>query len=166
MRLCSLLFLVLAFATAGHAAEPKSEREYLIKLKVCQGKADAKAGDPIIKVLSAPQIVTLEGKTCNLQVGGTILLPDFGTKVAENAETGILATLNCRKADDESVRLDLKLNYLNVTENKPEVFVLSDIGARVILKAKLNTLVKTVLNDKDKIATWIEVEVEQVTGTE
>jgi hypothetical protein len=165
MRICAFLIVAFSFSTVVCAAEPKAEREYLIKLKVSQGKADAKAGDPAIKVLSAPQVMTLEGKTCNLQVGGTILLPDFGTKVAEHAETGIMATLNCRKADDESVRLSMKINFQEVVENQPETFVLSDVGARVLLKAKLNTPVKTVLNEKNKLVTWIEVEVEDTTGT-
>jgi len=51
---------------------------------------------------------------------------------------------------------------MHVTENEPETFVLNDIGARVLLKAKLNTPVKTILNEKDKVANRVEVEVEEV----
>jgi len=162
MRIYSLLAVVLSLASVVCAAEPQPERQYLIKLKVCEGKADAKPGDPGIKVLSMPQVMTLEGKTASVKAGEEILLPDFGAKVFTQAETGIHAQINCRKADDESVRLDMTLNYIIVAYNQPGKFVLSDIGARVLLKAKLNTPVKTVLNETDKLATWVEVEVEEV----
>jgi hypothetical protein len=164
MRIISLLAVVLTLAPVVCGAEPQPERQYLIKLKICEGKTDAKADDPSAKVLSMPQLLTLEAKTCRVQSGGEILLPEFGTKAQEHAETGINAVINCRRIDDESVRLDMKLNYANVTVNQPETFVLSDVGARVLLKAKLNTPVKTVLQEagKNKLAKWIEVEVEEV----
>lgn len=164
MRIFSLIAVLMSLSVVVHGAEPDAARQYLIKLKICEGKAEAKPGDPSVKVLSMPQVRTLEGKTASVRTGGDIMLPDFGTKAVDHAETGIAAEINCLRIDNESVRLDMKLNYANVTVNQPETFVLNDVGARVLLKAKLNTPVKTVLQEqsKNKPAKWVEVEVEEV----
>lgn len=165
MRMITFVAVVFSLSSLLCAAEPEDKRQYLIKLKICEGKTDAKADDPTLKVISAPQVMTLEGKSATIHSGGEILLPDFGTKAQDHAETGIHVVINCRHVDNEAVRLDMQLNYANVTVNQPETFVLSDIGARVLLKAKLNTPVKSVLQEKAKQTTWVEVEVEEVALT-
>ncbi len=162
MRICALLVVALFLAAVARAAEPQAERQYLIKLKVSEGKADAKAGDPSIKILSEPQLMTREGKDCFLKIGSEVLLPGFGSNAVEYADAGTQIHISCHRADDESVRLKLKMTQSKIMQNAPESFSLSQSGSVVLLKAKLNTPVKTVLHEKEKLATWVEVEVEEI----
>ena len=163
MRILAVLAAVVWLSVAAHAAE----RMYLVKLKFCEGKADAKTGDPGIAVLSKPQICIQEGLGGgSIQIGGEFLLPGFGTKVVEHAHEGIFAEIDCQRIDDESVRLNMKLIQSKITQNEPENFVLRKSGSHVLLKAKLNTPVKAVLHEKDKLVTWVEAEVEEMKRTE
>jgi hypothetical protein len=159
MRLFALLVAIVWSSAAVSAAE----RMYLIKLKFCEGKADAKAGDPNISVLSKPTICIQEGLGGgNIKIGGDFLLPTFGTKIVEQAHEGIFAEIDCQRIDAESVRLNMKVIQSKITQNEPENFVLSKSGSQVLLKAKLNTPVKTILHEKDQLVTWVEAEVEEL----
>lgn len=99
MRIFATLAVILSLTSLAQAAE----RQYLIKFKIGQGKVNAKADDPTTKILSGAQLLLLSGRTGVVKTGAEILLPDFGTKTVEHAETSIHAEVNCRRADDESV---------------------------------------------------------------
>jgi len=162
MRLCALLVVVLSCASVARAEEPEAVRQYKIKLIVSEGKADAKPGDPSIQVVSKPTLITLDGKDCWLKIGGEVLLPGFGSNAVEYADNGTQIHITCHRVDDESVRLKLNMTQTKTTKNEPEIFRQSQTVSLVMLKAKLNTPVKTVISEKEKLATWVEVEVEEI----
>ena len=166
MRLCALLVVVLSCTSVARAEEPEAVRQYKIKLIVSDGKADAKPGDPSIQVVSKPTLITLDGKDCWLKIGGEVLLPGFGSNAVEYADSGTQIHIMCHRVDDESVRLKLNMTQTKTTKNEPESYRQSQTGSLVMLKTKLNTPVKTILNEKDKLATWVEVEVEEMAMSE
>jgi hypothetical protein len=93
------------------AAEPVANaKQLVIKVQIVSGDPDAVDA----QVLSAPTIVTTESQSATIQIGSSVPLVANPQGADDFAETGLKLEVKPGKVTDNSVRLDLKFDNVQV----------------------------------------------------
>lgn len=158
-----LACLALLFAVPVVAAEPtEAGKQLLIKVQVKSGDPNGSVEAGTLKILSAPQIVTVENRQAQLMVGGQVPLVDEPSRDEDYAPIGLRVDIRPGKIDDGKVRLNFKLeNSHEVAVNGQPTRTIESRSVQTVLVAKLGEKLKLGGLTQNNEQQWIEVTVEE-----
>src|SRR5437016_4879326 len=133
MRKMSLAVLAVGIVTAGNpmAGEPKSDKQVMISVRLCEGDPLGSREEGTLKVQAEPRLITLDNQSCSFLRCGEMAIPD-GPDNVQFLEHGLRVDCKPQVLKDGKIRLDIA-----VTNSKLET---AEDGAPIINSENVRTI--------------------------
>lgn len=158
---CSLIASCALWVCAADAQS--AEQQLLIKVRICEEDPAGSVEAGTLKILAAPQLVTVAGTPAMLHVGGEVPLVNDPQSSDDYAKIGTSVELKPVLIGAEQVRLHLKLSdarRIDLPDSMPTRIETQTV--ETVLVAKLGSKTKISGTRQGKQHNWIEVTVEEV----
>jgi hypothetical protein len=161
MRTYCCTLLLLCLTNFCLAAEPAA---WLIKIQIKTGNPQAKAHDPNVQIVSAPQVVSLDGQQFKCEIGQSVAVPEGIADQDHPATLGTAIHGRVKKAQaPNQVWLDLSIKQSDWIENpqdKQEITIHAR-ETRAIKLLPVQQVYKVELpKQPGQIQSWVEVTID------
>lgn len=168
LPLVMAMLWTISFVQAAEPVKPEpqqpagadAEAHWMIKIRVCQGDLAKRDNPAEIKVLSAPQVICVDGMPFSVMTGGNVMVPHVPHAKRRSVNYGLEVLGKCQKLDDETVQLDLKCQRTALVSNTQDDLEIKGNSLHAIKRLKLGKMTTLGINEgEESNQSWIEVTV-------
>ncbi len=144
---CKSIFLtgfvvpLLVLTTSLFAEKQAEEQQLMMTIRVIEIN-ETGLPDPVVKVLAAPTITTLSGRSAQFLIGGEVAIPGdkeltgFGLSV--KLKTGTITLKKKGNKTLKTVRVDLQISHSSLQQSEKVEFQINSTSSRIIKVVQLD----------------------------